>query len=209
MEERKLTEKEKKRLEIFNALCKEKDAEGYKRKDLIATSLQANELGTLYAFLLCIPFGVLFFIVHRGINVPDWVGTFWAYIILIVVLFSAIIIHELLHGITWSINAKSHWKSIDFGVVWKSFNPYCTCIEPLSRRAYILGSMMPGFVLGIIPSIVSLFTGDFILLVFGIMMILCAGGDLFILIMILKSKANDTALFLDHPTQIGLIYFEK
>lgn len=82
MEERKLTEKEKKRLEIFNALCEEKESAGYKRKELTTTASKANELGTLYAFLLCLPFGVLFFVLNRNINIPEWVGTVWAYVIL-------------------------------------------------------------------------------------------------------------------------------
>ena len=69
--------------------------------------------------------------------------------------------------------------------------------------------MMPGVILGIIPSIISVFTGNVLFLVFGVLSILGAGGDFLIILVILKHKINKDAVYLDHPTQLGLVCFEK
>ncbi len=40
-------------------------------------------------------------------------------------------------------------------------------------------------------------------------MTIAAGGDILIAKMILDNKASKTALYLDHPTEIGLVVFQK
>ena len=131
------------------------------------------------------------------------------FLILSISFFFSLVIHEAIHGFFWGLFAKNHWKSIDFGVIWQSLNPYCTCCEPLNKIEYIIGSMRPGIILGIIPSIISIINGNILLLSFGVMEILSAGGDLLVIIVILKHKSNTSTIFLDHPTEIGLVCFEK
>ena len=55
-------------------------------------------------------------------------GIWW-----LIAFFAGIVVHELLHGITWACYAKSGWKSISFGVMWKLLTPYCHCNEPIFR----------------------------------------------------------------------------
>ena len=80
----------------------------------------------------------------------DWSITF----ILVIV---GIVVHELIHGLTWACYAKSGWKSISFGVMWKLLTPYCHCDEPMHIPGYMMGAMMPCIVLGVIPAIAALF----------------------------------------------------
>lgn len=211
MEKRQLTEAEKKRQIIFDAHCEELKQNGYAETDLTATSKQANGLGILYAFLLSVPFIALFFIIHgtkiTSIRYFD-IGLL-GLVIFVAAIWISIVIHELIHGLVWSLSAKNHWKSIEFGIIWKSLNPYCTCSEPLKKGAYIAGLIMPGIVLGIIPTILAIIIGQFYLMVFGVIFIVAAGGDLFVLGLILKHKAKPDALYFDHPTQIGLVCFER
>ena len=42
-----------------------------------------------------------------------------------------IILHELIHGLTWSLFAKHGFKSMKFGILLKMLTPYCHCKEPL------------------------------------------------------------------------------
>ena len=93
--------------------------------------------------------------------------------------------------------------------MWQSLNPYCACKKALKRNQYILGLLMPCIVLGIIPMIVSLFTGNLWWLAMGVLMTISAGGDLLILTLILGHKPKREEYFLDHPTQIGLLVLEK
>lgn len=73
------------------------------------------------------------------------------------------ILHELIHGITWGIFAKNHFHSIDFGIIWSSFAPYCTCSEPLKKWQYLLGTAMPTLVLGGGAAVVAVITNQIIL----------------------------------------------
>ena len=132
----------------------------------------------------------------------------WIYLS-IPILIASIIIHELLHGTDWIIFTKGKFKSIAFGVVWQALMPYCTCKEPLRKGHYIVGLVLPFIILGIIPCIIACAIGSIALLLFGCMMIVCAGGDLLILVLILKTGLKGDVLFLDHPTDVGLAAFVK
>ena len=74
----------------------------------------------------------------------DWSITF----ILVIV---GIVVHELIHGLTWACYAKRGWKSISFGVMWKLLTPYCHCDEPMHISGYMMGAMMPCIILGCHP----------------------------------------------------------
>ena len=43
----------------------------------------------------------------------------------------------------------------------------------------------------------------------GVLMILGAGGDLIIAALLLKTKASKDAIYLDHPTDLGLVMLDK
>ena len=68
---------------------------------------------------------------------------------------------------------------------------------------------MPGLLLGIVPCIVGCITTDIRVLSVGVLMTIAAGGDILIIKMILDNKTSKTALYLDHPTDVGLVVFQK
>ncbi|MBR2672281.1 MAG: DUF3267 domain-containing protein [Oscillospiraceae bacterium] len=209
--ERELTAAEKKRLVYFNELIERMEGKGYRRVDLTATPAKANLLGTLYGILLSVPFVVLFIIVavmNRRIEFGLLNGMRGS-LLLILIMFVLIVVHELVHGLTWSLFAEGRFKSIEFGVIWKSLNPYCTCRDPLSKKQYLLGAIMPCIVLGIIPSVIAVITGDLGLMFLGALMIMSAGGDLLICKMILSGEGSESSVYLDHPTEIGLVRFDR
>ena len=112
-----------------------------------------------------------------------------------------VVVHELIHGITWAIFAKRGWRSISFGVMWKMLTPYCHCDEPMHIPGYMMGAMMPCVILGIIPSIVAMFIGNLPLLVWGIIFIAAAAGDIWMTWLL--TKENPKSMVLDHPSEAG------
>ena len=97
--------------------------------------------------------------------------------------------------------AKSGWKSISFGVMWKLLTPYCHCDEPMHIPGYMMGAMMPCIVLGVIPAIAALFIGSLPMLVWGIFFIAAAAGDIWMTWLL--TKENPKSMVLDHPSEAG------
>lgn len=207
--ERKLSPKEIARKEKIEALVSEKEKEGYVKKDLTVSVLLANVLA-LFAALPFIAVFVLLFCMLFNISGKEIDIGLIDFVVFYLAFFLSIVVHELIHGLFWGIGASKHFKSIEFGVIWKMLTPYCTCLEPLSKGRYILGTAMPGVILGILPSIISLFTLNIGLLAFGCLSIMGAGGDILIVAKLLahKSKSKDT-IYLDHPYEMGLMILEK
>jgi hypothetical protein len=128
-------------------------------------------------------------------------------IIIIGILILGIIVHELIHGITWAKFADNGFKSIKFGVLWKMLTPYCHCKEPLTVRQYTIGAIAPAIILGFLPAIIAILTGNLGLLIFGIFFTMAAGGDFLIVNMI--SKENKDDLVQDHPSEAGCYIYRK
>ncbi|NRT15820.1 hypothetical protein HNP99_002180 [Flavobacterium sp. 28A] len=121
--------------------------------------------------------------------------------IIISTLTIGIILHELIHGITWAKFTKDGFKSIKFGVLWRFLTPYCHCKEPLLVKHYIIGGIMPTIILGVLPVIISFITGNILFLIFGIFFTMAAFGDFIILFRLIKENKNN--LVLDHPSEVG------
>lgn len=135
---------------------------------------------------------------HNGIQV-----IFQNKLIFILIFIIGVVVHELLHGITWAFFATNGLKSIKFGMKWLYLMPYCHCSSPMKRNSYILGGIMPGLVLGVIPMIIGLAQANAWLTILGVIFTGAAGGDLIVLIKLLKIDKNCTVQ--DHPDEIGFI----
>ena len=210
-----LTEAEIKRQAVFDEKEKKLLAQGYNRQDILISVITANFVG----ILLTLPFiglTILGFLLRNGI--PDIEGIMknnpvMYFVGLGVALFSTIplaVLHEKIHGWFWTIGAENGAKDIEFGFMKETLTPYCTCASPLSKPIYILGSMMPMTILGIVLGIVSIFTGSVVLLIISALQTIGGAGDILISCMLLfrKTKGKDVIL-MDHPTKIGLVAFEK
>lgn len=125
----------------------------------------------------------------------------WALLILL----GGIVVHELIHGITWAMYAKSGFRSIRFGVLWKMLTPYCHCKEPLQVRHYMIGALMPAIILGFAPAVLAMALGSAKLLAFALFFTVAAMGDFMIIQLIRKEPAG--TLVLDHPSEAGCYVF--
>ena len=205
---RKLSEKEQRRLAAFEATCERYLQQGYKRTDLTIGIVKAN----LVVLLIAIPvvaIGMLLFAWKNSMAAPPVPQRALLLAVLILVL---IVVHELIHGITWSLFTERHFKDIEFGFMKEYLTPYCTCLVPLSMKQYLLGALMPGLLLGLIPTALGILLGSPLLFWTGIVMLLSAGGDLMIVMKLLtfkKQNESTEVLIYDHPTQAGSVIFEK
>ena len=206
-DKRKLTEKELKRKNDFEKFNSEMQQKGYKMKNIIINTQQAKPL----CLLIMLPFMALAFWIYYKVNGFDLDCLSWGFLVVLLMLILCLsILHELIHGITWSIFAKNHFHSIDFGFIWSSFSPYCTCSEPLEKWQYLLGTAMPTLVLGGGAAVVSVMTNQLLLFILAEFMIISGGGDFLI---ILKSMLYHTdkqeSVYCDHPYECGFVVFEK
>ena len=127
-------------------------------------------------------------------------------VLFLILMVVGIVVHELIHGITWACFAPSGWRSISFGVIWKMLTPYCHCNEPMRPRPYIIGALMPLIVLGIIPAVICLISGSLFLLLWSIIFIAAAGGDIWMAWLLTKESPDCTVL--DHPSEAGFYVFD-
>ncbi|PSL03291.1 DUF3267 domain-containing protein [Cecembia rubra] len=162
---------------------------------------KANWIAILLAFpislLLLIPFVLIwdFDTLRSGWNM--FTSNYFLFLI------SGVIIHELLHGLTWAYFVPNKFRSIKFGFKWKYLTPYYHCKGALKVKHYRIGGAMPLIVMGIIPAIIGLIMGDGGILSYGLFFTCAGGGDIIALYML--RKFNDDDYLYDHPEKLGFL----
>ena len=192
------------------------DKPSYQRIELSATATQANVQAIAFALpvlvLLAVPYLLLWpeqfsdrslaaIVAEHGSRI-----LFLPLLVLLVFIPGAVV-HELLHGLTWAIFCRRGIRSIKYGVHWKALTPYCHCGEVLPLRPYILGGMMPGVVMGLLPAVAGIILGNPWVFFFGLFFTVAAAGDMLVLWMLRHCRASD--LVQDHPDKIGCYVLRK
>ena len=186
------------------------ELENYKLEKLTINLVWANAFAILIIIPVALIYGLPYYLIwHPEINVANFIGGIVDTngLLNFGVMIIGIILHELIHGITWAIFAKDGFKSIKFGILWKMLTPYCHCKEPLKVKHYIIGAVMPAIILGQIPAIIAIIIGNLWLLFFGIFFTVAAAGDFLIINLI--SKENKDDLVQDHPSEAGCYIYRK
>lgn len=172
------------------------------KKDLSISMVDANR----YAFFAVLPFIIPFCLLYIYI----WgKGNFYifydisltAILISVIVVVLGFVVHEIIHGLTWQFFARKKSSLVKYGIDSKTLSPYAHCQEPMRINPYRLGVIMPGILLGFLPTIAGIITGNSPVFVFGLLFIVAAGGD--ILILWLLRNINAECLAEDHPTRVG------
>ena len=213
--ERKLTEAEIRRSEAFKVREEGLTAQGYVRKDLTISILKANVVGILLTLPFIAAVLAAYYLRNGGFGITKILegspSTYFLYLGLVFLTYIPLAaIHEGIHGLCWSRGAENGFKDIEFGFIKENLTPYCTCSSPLSKPMYIFGSLMPMTILGIVLGVVSVFIASPLLLVIAVIQTTGGAGDILISVMLLAHKMKDKdAVLLDHPTDCGLVVFEK
>ena len=166
--------------------------------DIVKANIFAVIIMVMSAIVFLVPF---FWIWKDKKTISELFGGFGNLSIILILVVAGIVVHELIHGLTWACYAKNGWKSISFGVMWKFLTPYCHCDEPMHIHGYMMGAMMPCIVLGVIPAIAALFIGSLPVLAWGIFFIATAAGDIWMTWLL--TKENPKSMVLDHPSEAG------
>ncbi|GAA4439977.1 DUF3267 domain-containing protein [Pontibacter saemangeumensis] len=192
------------------------DNPSYQRIELSATATQANVQAIAFALpvlvLLAVPYLLLWPEQFSDRNLAAIVAEYGSRILflpllVLLVFIPGAVVHELLHGLTWAIFCKRGIRSIKYGVHWKALTPYCHCEEVLPLRPYMLGGMMPGVVMGLLPAVAGIILGNPWVFFFGLFFTVAASGDMLVLWMLRHCRATD--LVQDHPDKIGCYVLRK
>lgn len=172
------------------------------KRDLSVSMERANIFVLFVSVPVVILQFILFNIIHGGEKMESTWGVGW----LLMAATLGIVIHELIHGITWTIAGRKPFSAIKFGFQWKTLTPYAHLKEPIEVNAYRIGVFMPGFVVGVLVYFASLIFGDGNLLWFSLIHTAAAGGDWLILWLIRGVRSG--SLVEDHPTNAGCYILE-
>jgi hypothetical protein len=179
----------------------EKGEAGPTKKDLTVSGWKAN----LFCLAL-LPLIPLLYWIYRVIwpSEPSealFGGIYGTLIAAFVVFVGGMVVHEFIHGLSFTYFGGKPLSSLEFGVKWKMLMAYASLPEPIPARAYRLGVAMPGLVLGVVPYLVGLATGNAWVMLFGLVFTVAAGGDA--LILLRMRGVGPEELVEDSPTRVG------
>ena len=172
------------------------------KRDVSVPMYRANVI----VIWIALPMVVIQFAGFIGLPGLDGLGVTWGYFVLLIAILLGIVVHELIHGISWVMFGRKPFSAIQFGVQWKSLTPYAHLKEPVDVNPYRIGAFLPGLLVGILPYFLSLASGDGNLFWFSLILTSAAGGDWLILWLIRDLKQG--TLVEDHPTNAGCYVIE-
>ncbi len=119
-------------------------------------------------------------------------------------LVGGIVIHELVHGLTWTLLLRKGFSHLSFGMI--SGAAYCHIDVPMSKRHYVIGALMPLLLVGVVPWVAGIAAGSLLWMFVGSIFIGGASGDL----MIVHALRHDPpdAMVYDHPTVGGCYVYQ-
>ena len=209
-QERKITEAEKKRTERFQKKSAEMKEEGYEESVHTVSIVKANIL----AVIIMLPFSAIIavpYLMKYGTPQKGLLSTYLLDMALLIFLTMAeMAAHEGIHGLVWGLLAPEGFSAIEFGFIKEYLTPYCYCGSPLTKGQYLAGSVMPTLVLGFLQGAVSVWTGNFLVFMLAVILMIGGGGDFLVSWLIIRYKKQHSKLaIMDHPTELGFAAFEK
>ena len=116
-----------------------------------------------------------------------------------------IVVHELIHGLTWIALVKESFSHLSFGTM--PGGVYCHIDVPMSKRKYVIGALMPGLLTGVVPWLAGIAAGSLLWTLLGAVMIGAAMGDIMI-VWCIRKEPSDTLVY-DHPSLGGCYVYRK
>jgi len=123
------------------------------------------------------------------------------FLLLILIFVIGIVLHELIHAISWITFAKIPFTKIKFGFNVRSLSPYAHCGEAVTAKVYRIALLTPAIILGFIPITISFNSGSVWFFVTGLLFTVTACGD-FLIFWLIRQVKNEQ-LVADHPERAG------
>ena len=170
--------------------------EGWLSRDYTLTNKQAYIWGILFALPFVALVGGLYrvFLLDRAVLLDH------TSLILLVVIVVSLPVHELLHGLGWTLAGRLEKDEIKF--LFQHGMPMSACRAVLSIKAYLTGVLLPFLVLGGGSIVFLIVYPGTISVLAALVNLLLPGADLLISWKILRSGAAKIA---DNQNQAGFI----
>ena len=175
------------------------EIEGYNTEMRTIGMLKANIVAIVVMALL----GVLGLMAMYAIWGDFSLGNPWNGMLFIIGFWVGVAVHELIHGFTWMRVTHSSFSHLRFGLLRGGV--YCHTDVPMSKRKYVVGALMPLLLLGIVPFLLSYVIHSLWLMLFGVIFIGCAMGDVLI-VWAIRHDSADTLVY-DHPSEAGCVVY--
>lgn len=180
--------------------------EGYEAEKKTISMLKANVLGVVlflvFGALCGLAFHAIWGIGELDISSKRFI---WYDLLFIVGSVAGIVVHELVHGLTWILLTRKGFRHLSFGLM--KGGAYCHIDVPMIKRHYVIGALMPLFLVGIVPLAIAFCIGSLLWLLLGVIFVVSAMGDIMIVWTIRKEPAD--ALVYDHPSEAGCYVYHK
>ena len=124
----------------------------------------------------------------------------------IVIMLLYFILHEIFHGIGYSLFAKNK-KNIKYGAILEKSVFYAMCQEPINKKAIIVSLLFPLIFLTIITGIIGIIFKIDGLIILSILNLSGASGDILMLFLIFKLP--DDIKYIDYDNNIGCYFVSK
>jgi hypothetical protein len=165
----------------------------------------------LYMLAIAVPVTVCLVLVYMAVwgfnSLFDGFESFLRLTSLIPSLVVGVPVHELVHGLSWAYFGKKPLRDIAFGFQVRTLAPYAHLEGSVQASAYRAGTVMPALILGLLPYVIGIGSGQAWFVAFGLLFVFAAGGDMLVLWLI--RKVDGTALVEDHPSRAGCYVYES
>lgn len=180
--------------------------EGYEAEKKTISMLKANVLSVVFLLVFGALCGLAFHAIWGIGNLDISSERVLRYdLFFIVGMVAGIVVHELVHGLTWILLTRKGFRHLSFGLM--KGGAYCHIDVPMGKRHYVIGALMPLFLIGIVPLLVAFCIGSLLWLLLGVIFVVAAIGDIMIVWTIRKEPAD--ALVYDHPSEAGCYVYHK
>lgn len=159
--------------------------------------------------IVCVVLFVLMIIMSSILYKGDLAQDFYEVnlMILLVADVATMLIHELLHSLSYTL-CGGDFKKIVYGAYLEKGVLYCLCKQNISRKNILNSLMVPLFYLGIIPYIIAIIFELPFLLFLSILNIVGAAGDIMMFIYIIQLDKSIEFSEFDNPIRFA-IYTDK
>jgi len=177
----------------------------YTEKEITTSSKKIRLFSLLIFVFSSILFSITYLPLHGPKSYFDGINLFIfdRIYITIPILIIGIIVHELFHIIGFVLFCKVNITNLKVGFGSDYLSPFIHCKTPVTRKAYLVGLILPFVFVGCLPVIAGFLIGKFELVLFGIIFITAASSDLIIFFKLLRARGVDCVQ--DHPDKAGCI----
>lgn len=182
----------------------ELEAKGYVKREKTIEIMKAYKIAIISTVILSIV-GLLGYIIVWGfLNVLN--APWKIYFSIVAIVIGGFALHQLIHGIGFGIFSSGKWKSIKYGLDEETLKPYCSSSEAITVYQYRIVKLSPIIFTALLPYVVSMINGNFILMIASLVLFILCGID--IVTLFLVRKEDKKALVFNNIKDCGCIIYE-